>query len=86
MAVDVEYSRQAVGMLLRIDRTTAGRIRAKVEQLANDPTSLANNVRVLRGEGEGLMRLRVGDWRVIFTRDLVVLLVLKIAPRGSVYE
>jgi mRNA-degrading endonuclease RelE of RelBE toxin-antitoxin system len=31
------------------------------------------------------MRLRVGDWRVIYTADLVVLLVLKVAPRGSAY-
>lgn len=72
-------------MLMRIDRATAKRIRAKVDQLAADPASLANNVTALRG-GEGLMRLRVGDWRVIYTADLVVLLVLKVAPRGGAYD
>lgn len=86
MAVEVEYSRQAVRTLLTIDRATARRIRSKVTQLAADPASLANNVRALRGEGEGLMRLRVGDWRVIYTRDLLVLLVLKVGPRGNVYD
>ncbi|WP_349543147.1 type II toxin-antitoxin system RelE/ParE family toxin [Bradyrhizobium sp. ARR65] len=31
-------------------------------------------------------RLRVGDWRVIFTQDGVILSVLKVAPRSSAYE
>jgi mRNA interferase RelE/StbE len=81
----VEYSREAQRTLRRIDRKTSGRIRSKVRQLADDPDALANNVKALRGN-EGLMRLRVGGWRVIYTADLVVLLVLKVAPRGSAYE
>jgi mRNA interferase RelE/StbE len=32
------------------------------------------------------MRLRVGDWRVVFTEDGHVLAVIRIAPRGGVYE
>lgn len=83
--LQVEYSRDAVRTLLRIDRATARRIRAKVDQLATDPAALANNVTALNG-GDGLMRLRVGDWRVIYTADLVVLLVVRVAPRGSAYE
>jgi mRNA interferase RelE/StbE len=70
---------------MRIDRATSKRIRAKIELLARDSEALANNVSALKGGG-GLMRLRVGDWRVIYTEDLVVLLVLKVAPRGSAYE
>jgi mRNA-degrading endonuclease RelE of RelBE toxin-antitoxin system len=31
------------------------------------------------------MRLRVGDWRVVY-RDLVVIAVVRIAPRASAYE
>lgn len=31
-------------------------------------------------------RLRVGDWRVIFTEDGTVIAIIKIAPRGGVYE
>jgi mRNA interferase RelE/StbE len=81
----VEYSRDAAKTLMRIDRATSKRLREKIDLLATDPDALANNVRALRG-GEGLMRLRVGDWRVIYTADLVILLVVKIAPRGSAYE
>lgn len=68
-----------------MDRVTSRRIRAKVDQLADAPETLANNVKALKGE-EGLLRLRVGDWRVIYTEDLIVLLVLKVSPRGSAYD
>lgn len=85
MGLSVVYSRDAAKTLLRIDRATASRIRRKVDQLADDPTALENNVRALKGGG-GLKRLRVGDWRVIYTADLVVLLVIKVAPRGRAYE
>lgn len=62
---------------------TSKLIRAKVEQYAADPASLANNVKALRGRTG--VRLRVGDWRVIMD-DGIVLAVLEIGPRGSVYE
>ncbi len=70
---------------MRMDRATSSRIRVKIGQLADDPTSLANNVKALKG-GAGLFRLRVGDWRVIYTEDLVVVLVIKVAPRGAAYD
>lgn len=85
MAKRVEYSREAAKMLLRIDRATARRIRDKVELLAREPNALANNVKTLKGPA-GLARLRVGDWRVIYTADLIVLLVLKVRPRGGAYD
>lgn len=85
VAKRIEYSREAVKTLTRIDRATSKRLRAKVELLAREPEALTNNVSALKGGG-GLMRLRVGDWRIIYTEDLVVLLVLRVAPRGSAYE
>lgn len=84
MSRRVAYSRQALKQLSRIDRATAERIVLKVEQLTAEPASLANTVKALKG-GD-LMRLRVGDWRVIYTETLVVIAVQRIAPRGSAYE
>jgi mRNA interferase RelE/StbE len=81
----VEYSRQAAKTLMRIDAATSARIRAKVSQLADDAASLANNITPLKG-GEGLSRLRVGDWRVIYTETLVIVSVVRIGPRGGVYD
>ena len=85
MARRIEYSRDAARTLARIDQATSRRIRQKVEQLAAEPEALANNVRALKSSG-GLRRLRVGDWRVLFTETLVVIAVQKVAPRGSAYE
>ncbi len=70
---------------MRMDRATSARIRAKIAQLADDPDSLANNITPLKG-GDGLSRLRVGDWRVIYTETLVIVSVVRVGPRGGVYE
>ena len=63
---------------------TAKLIRSKVEQYAKDPASLANNIKALTGEA-GVYRLRVGDWRVLFTESREVIAIVRIAPRGSAY-
>lgn len=81
----ISYSREAIKTLIKMPANTAKLIQSKIEQYANDPASLTNNVKTLKG-GEGLMRLRVGDWRVIFTEDGRVLEIIKIAPRGGAYE
>lgn len=85
MTKRVEYGRDAARTLAQMDRTTSKRIRGKVGQLAAEPEALANNVRALKGS-DGLKRLRVGDWRVIFTETLVVVAVQKVASRGSAYD
>lgn len=64
---------------------TAAVIRAKLGEYAADPSSLKNNVTALRGE-PGVLRLRVGDWRVLFTEAGQVIAVIRIAPRGSAYR
>ena len=81
----IQYAREAAKTLERIDRATAQRIRNKVRQYAEDSASLANNVIIMKG-GEGFRRMRVGDWRVIFTEDFVILKVVRIAPRGGAYN
>lgn len=57
---------------------------AKIEQYAADPASLANQVKALKGVVA--YRLRVGDYRVIFSEDAIVLLVLKVGHRREIYE
>ena len=83
MCMEIRYSKAAVKALMHMPTNTAKRIRAKIEQYADDPASLANNVKRLRGGNE--MRLRVGDWRVIFREDGVVLAIIRIAPRREAY-
>ena len=63
----------------------SARITDKVESYARDPAALANMVVRLAGEKD-LLRLRVGDFRVIFAESTDEIVVLDIGPRGSVYE
>lgn len=81
---EISFTRQASRSLLRMPANTARLIRAKIDQLADDPASLANNVTALKGSDYS--RLRVGNWRVIFTIDLVVLAIIDIGPRGGIYD
>lgn len=81
---EVRYTRQALKALRKMPADMAERIIAKIEQYAEEPDSLANNVKALKGR-EGI-RLRVGHWRVIMSDEGIVLAVLEIGPRGSVYE
>jgi mRNA interferase RelE/StbE len=81
----ITYSREAFRTLSRLPANTARLIRSKIEQYAADPASLANNVKALKGM-EGAYRLRVGDWRVIFTEAGEIVVVIKVAPRGGAYD
>ena len=80
----ISYSKAATKALLGMQPAQARTIRAKVQQLGADPASLANNVKALKGSD--LMRLRVGDYRVVYTADMVVLTVIRIGHRREVYE
>ncbi len=82
---EVVYSKAALKALIRLPADVSRKIRLKIQQYAADPASLANNVKALRGE-PGILRLRVGDWRVLFTEEGVVIAVIRIAPRGDAYD
>ncbi len=81
----VVYSRDALKTLSRMPTNLARQVRSKIEQYASDPKSLANNIKALKG-AEGYLRLRVGDWRVIFSEAGEVIAIVRIAPRSGAYE
>ncbi|TNC13604.1 type II toxin-antitoxin system RelE/ParE family toxin [Methylobacterium terricola] len=83
--LQIAYSKGALRTLSPMPTNVSALIRAKVEQYASAPQAQANNVRALKGE-PGVFRLRVGDWRVLFTEDGVVLAVIRVAPRSSAYD
>ena len=81
---EVSFSKSSLQTLRRMPVNVAATIRAKIVQYAQDPPSLARNVTRLKGRTG--WRLRVGDWRVIFDDDGVVLAILAIGPRGGIYD
>lgn len=82
----VLFSKEAQRALLNLPRPLAVKIREKLILVAKDPHAHHNNVTKLQNRPG--YRLRVGDWRVIYEiqNDELVILVVKIAPRGEVYR
>lgn len=64
------------------------RVIGKIERYADDPASQANNVKAL--QGSDLYRLRVGDYRVLFTiaadGTVTVMLVHRVRHRREAYD
>lgn len=81
----VEFVPNAQKALRAMPRNTRGLILSKIEALALMPFE-SPNVRKLKGR-DG-WRLRVGDWRVIYTIDVArqLIVVLTIATRGEAYR
>ena len=79
------YSKQAQKVLRRMPANTARLIRAKLEELAEDPDTM-RNVKQLHGRPD--YRLRVGDWRVVYRleRRELQIVVIDIDDRGRVYR
>ncbi len=85
MGKELVFTRAAARALTRMPRDSEDLIRRKLKPYADDPESLANNVRALKGEGERY-RLRVGDWRAVFTSEPDRIIVHAVGPRGSIYD
>jgi mRNA interferase RelE/StbE len=82
----ITFTKQAARSLQRIPRNISDLIREKLSQLAADPFAKSLNATKLQNRPG--FRLRVGDWRVIYEiqKEQLVIMVLKIAPRGEVYR
>jgi mRNA interferase RelE/StbE len=71
-------------LALRTHANRAKRIRSKIAQYATNPASQANNVKRLTGVDA--LRLRVGDFRVIFKETADTITILDLGPRGDIYD
>lgn len=80
----ITYAKQASKTLRTMQPKTAKRVLTAIEKLADNPASTDLDVKALQGR-DGY-RLRVGDWRVIYSQDGLVLAIEKIAPRGKAYK
>ena len=85
MAFEIRYKASAARDLEKLPKQTAARIVDSINSTLPDNPYAG---KALKGKYKGLYRLRVGDFRVIYTvlREVVVVLVLKIADRKEVYR
>ena len=84
MTYRVEVTRSSVKELRRVNPADAARLRGAIAMLAEDPRPPAS--RPLRGR-DG-WRLRVGDYRVIYTirDDVLLIVVVTGAHRSAAYR
>jgi len=83
LAYRVEYKASVARDLRRIDKREARRI---IQGLEIELAAGGKSGEPLRGEFQGLWRLRVGDYRIIYVRTDEGFLVLRIAHRREVYR
>lgn len=77
------YLAPAIKALRNLDPVWRRRIQTKMLDYAASPSSFANVV--VRLQGEPLLRIRIGDYRVIFTEDGTIVTVTRLGHRSSVY-
>ena len=82
----LRYRRQARNYLARLPRKTKTAIVNKLHELAANPDNPDLDIEILKGR-KGF-RLRVGQYRVIYTRqdDQFILEIVKVRARGDIYR
>ena len=83
MAFNISYKKSVKRDLSRLDKAEACRILNKIEE---ELCERAQSFPVLKGEFAGLRKLRIGDYRVVFTIMDDDVLVLRIGHRREIYR
>jgi mRNA interferase RelE/StbE len=84
-AYRIQVDKDARRALARLDKPIRRRVESAIDRLANDPRP--NGVSALVGH-KGLLRIRVGDYRIIYTVNdgQLLVLVVDIDHRSSIYR
>lgn len=85
MSYTVTYVPSAAKALRKLDRPTAQRLIRAIEGLADDPRP-PGCIQLAGGDGE--LRIRVGDYRIIYdvVDEELLILVLKVGHRRQIYK
>lgn len=83
--MEIRYSKQAIKYLVKLQPKKAAKIKESVALIANGITEGLN---ITYMKPVDVYRLRVGDFRVIYEihNDELILVVIKVGPRGDVYK
>jgi mRNA interferase RelE/StbE len=72
--------------LRKLDPSIARRVARRIDRLADDPRP--TGAKLLKGEPAGVLRVRIGDWRLLYRVDdgRLTILVIDLGHRSSIYE
>lgn len=77
--MQVEYSKEAIKHIKTLDKPAKQRIKLAIEKLQN------GDIKKMVGY-ETDYRLRVGDYRVLFSKNDNIIIIKDILPRGEAYK
>ena len=81
--MEIRYKASVVKDLKKLDREDRNRILSEIERnLIQDP----DRGEKLKGKFKGLLKYRVGDYRIIYTKIPDGTLILRIGHRRRIYE
>lgn len=83
MPFKIIWDEKALGTLAKFEPRISQRIFKKIEELSNNTFS-KNNIKKLKGMDR--LRLRVGDYRVIFSVKEDMVQILKVGHRKNIYD
>lgn len=85
MLYEIEFAPKAARQFKKLSNEARLRLRPRIDALARNPRP--KGVKKLSGE-RNLYRIRVGEYRVIYSiqDDVLIVLVLKIGARREVYR
>ena len=81
----IELLKSAIKELSKLPRNVQERIRDKIDTLKINP--YPSGIKKLKN-GQGRLRIRVGEYRIIYKieKDILVILVIKIGHRRQIYR
>ena len=76
-----DFSTDAMNAISGLDANTAGRIIKGVLGLPRK-----GDIKALKGKHQGKLRLRVGDWRILYAVEDGTIMIECVLPRGDAYK
>ena len=72
--------------LRKLERSVLRRVARRIDRLAADPRP--PDAKPLKGEPAGVLRVRIGDWRLIYRveEQVVTVVVIDVGHRSSIYR
>lgn len=82
MIYKIEIKKSVLKTLRRLDRQTLDKIKIAIDKLAHDPRPFGYKKLV---DEEGLFRIRVGNYRIIYEihDQILLIMVLRVAKRNE---
>ena len=78
----LEWKEHALQNIKRLESSLARRILKKIDELSENPFS--KDIKKLKGSAD--FRLRIGDYRIIFSIEKNNIQILKVGHRKNIYE